>query len=281
MVIGEDGRVGIGTNTPSHQLTISGPTQSTLRLINTTGGTFGETAKINFGDGNFVFITEDIDDHLMIHSDQRTALDAPQVGVGTLTPTTGMRMTVNGSQDVIGSFFAALKFFKIDHPLDPVNKYLVHSCVESSEMKNLYDGVARTDGQGFATITLPDWFEALNEEFRYQLTIIDERGDLPDFVVARVAEKVNHGHFRIRTSIPGVEVSWQVTGVRHDAYAQAHPMAVEQDKPAAARGRYLAPEAYGLPNDRAEHPSIPAATAQKDPVSTEQLQALPGHGDKN
>jgi hypothetical protein len=40
--------------------------------------------------------------------------------------------------------------FKIDHPLDPTNKYLYHSVVESSELKNLYDGVAMLDGKGEA-----------------------------------------------------------------------------------------------------------------------------------
>jgi hypothetical protein len=39
-------------------------------------------------------------------------------------------------------------------------------------MKNLYDGVATLDGKGRAVVRLPNWFEALNAEFRYQLTAI-------------------------------------------------------------------------------------------------------------
>jgi hypothetical protein len=31
--------------------------------------------------------------------------------------------------------------FKIDHPLDPANKYLSHSFVESPDMMNIYNGV--------------------------------------------------------------------------------------------------------------------------------------------
>lgn len=42
-----------------------------------------------------------------------------------------------------------------------------------------------------------------------------------------------------------VKVSWQVTGVRQDAYAKAHPLVVEQDKPVAERGYYLHPELFG------------------------------------
>ena len=47
-----------------------------------------------------------------------------------------------------------------------------------------------------------------------------------------------------------MKVSWQVTGVRQDAYAKAHPLQVEQDKPAAERGRYLHPVDFGLPESR-------------------------------
>ncbi len=47
-----------------------------------------------------------------------------------------------------------------------------------------------------------------------------------------------------------VKVSWQVTGVRQDAYAKAHPLVVEQDKPVAERGYYLHPELFGQPESR-------------------------------
>ena len=41
-----------------------------------------------------------------------------------------------------------------------------------------------------------------------------------------------------------MKVSWQVTGVRHDSYAEKHPMVVEQEKPLEERGTYLFPEAH-------------------------------------
>jgi hypothetical protein len=56
--------------------------------------------------------------------------------------------------------------FKIDHPLDPANKCLSHSFVESPDMLNIYNGNITTDEKGEATITLPEWFEALNEARR-------------------------------------------------------------------------------------------------------------------
>ena len=66
--------------------------------------------------------------------------------------------------------------FKIDHPLDPANKYLQHSFVESPDMKNVYDGIVVLDRKGKAEIELPDWFGALNKDFRYQLTPIGAPG---------------------------------------------------------------------------------------------------------
>jgi hypothetical protein len=72
--------------------------------------------------------------------------------------------------------------FKIDHPLDPANKYLCHSFVESPDMKNLYDGVVVLDNKGKAVIELPDWFGILNKDFRYQLTDIGSPG--PNLYIA-------------------------------------------------------------------------------------------------
>jgi len=129
--------------------------------------------------------------------------------------------------------------FKIDHPLDPANKYLSHSFVESPDMLNIYNGNIVTDGEGFAVVEMPDWFEALNSEFRYQLTVIGS------FARAMVAEELRDGVFVIQTDEPGIKVSWQVTGIRHDPYAQAHRIPTEEIKPAHERGLYLHPELYG------------------------------------
>jgi len=159
-----------------------------------------------------------------------------------------------GSINVTGAIFAGTKDFKIDHPLDPANKYLVHASVESSEIMNIYSGNVITDGQGEATVRLPDWFEVLNTDFRYQLTVIGQ------FAQAIVAREIQNGEFAIRTSAPNVKVSWQVTAVRQDAYAKAHPLVVEQQKEARLRGFYIHPELYGAPAEKqiewARHPEL-------------------------
>jgi len=128
--------------------------------------------------------------------------------------------TFNGNLTVSG-----VKSFRIDDPLDPERKYLYHAAVESPDMKNIYDGVITLGARGKAIVKLPDYFQALNRDFRYQLTCVG--GSAPVYV----AREIHNNRFIIAGGRPGLKVSWQVTGVRHDAYAEAHRMVVEQEKP--------------------------------------------------
>lgn len=129
--------------------------------------------------------------------------------------------------------------FKIDHPLDPANKYLYHSFVESPDMKNIYDGNITTDQNGDATVTLPPYFEALNMDFRYQLTTIGT------FSQAIVMIEIQNSQFVIKTDKPNVKVSWQVTGVRQDEYAKKYRVIPEVMKEEKNKGKYLHPEVFG------------------------------------
>jgi len=135
--------------------------------------------------------------------------------------------------------------FRIDHPLDSANKYMNHSFVESPEMKNVYDGVAVLDANGEAAVMLPDWFEALNEGFRYQLTPVG--APAPQL---HIADEIGHAQFRIAGGVPGQRVCWQLTGVRKDPWARAHPVVVEEPKTDDERGRYLDPELFGQGEDQ-------------------------------
>jgi hypothetical protein len=146
---------------------------------------------------------------------------------------------VEGNLIVQGSVSKPAGSFRIDHPLDPANKFLSHSFVESPDMKNIYDGNVTTDANGSATVMLPDYFEALNRDCRYQLTVLGQ------FAQAIVSRKIAGNTFEIRTDQPGVEVSWQVTGIRQDAYARAKPIVVEEAKPAEEQGLYLFPAGFG------------------------------------
>ncbi|HEY0605610.1 MAG TPA: hypothetical protein VGD58_21990, partial [Herpetosiphonaceae bacterium] len=131
-----------------------------------------------------------------------------------------------GNVSISGNLAKSSGSFKIDHPLDPANKYLYHSFVESPDMKNIYDGVVTLDDKGAAIVTMPGWFDALNQDFRYQLTSMGAPG--PNLYIA---EEIKGNSFKIAGGTPGQKVSWQVTGIRHDAYANAHRIPVEQNKP--------------------------------------------------
>ncbi len=167
----------------------------------------------------------------------------------------------NGNVDITGKLTKSGGSFKIDHPLDPANKYLSHSFVESPDMKNIYDGVVITDATGFARIAMPDYFEALNTSFRYQLTVIGQ------FAQAIVGSKIAGNEFTIRTDKPGVEVSWQVTGIRQDAWANAHRIPVEEEKPEKERGSYIHPELFNQPPQKgiewAKHPEAQKKLAEQ------------------
>jgi hypothetical protein len=163
-------------------------------------------------------------------------------GGGSLTITD--ELFVEGNLRVGGNLYKGGGSFKIDHPLDPANKFLLHSFVESPDMMNIYNGNVILDKKGRASVMLPEWFQSLNKEFRYQLTCIG------GFAPVYIAEKISGNHFKIAGGKPGMEVSWQVTGIRQDPYAVANRIVVEEDKPVYARGYYLHPEVYGQSKDR-------------------------------
>ncbi len=158
----------------------------------------------------------------------------------------GNNLVVDGSGvHVPGALDAAATGLRIDHPADPANKYLVLSSVQSSEMMNIFTGNVVTDELGLATVQLPDWFEAENTDFRYQLTVIGER-----FAQAIVSKEIANHQFTISTNASNVKISWQITAVRQDAFAMAHPLVVEQEKAADERGNYVHPELYGQTIDK-------------------------------
>ncbi len=139
------------------------------------------------------------------------------------------------------------KAFRIDHPSDPENKYLLHYCSEGPEPLNIYRGNVETDAAGFAVISLPPYFEDINRDATYQLTVIDSSDD---WVLAKVVQGVTNNAFTIRTSKPGVHVSWEVQGVRNDLYTRHYGAPVEVDKTDKDRGTYQHPELYGQPRER-------------------------------
>jgi hypothetical protein len=166
----------------------------------------------------------------------------------------GLAALMEGNVEIAGSLSKDGGSFKIDHPLDPANKYLYHSFVESPDMMNIYNGNTTLDANGEAVIQMPEWFGVLNRDFRYQLTCIG------GFAPLYIAEKLTNNQFRIGGGKPGMEVSWQITGIRQDAWANAHRIPVEEEKDARLKGYYINPELYRAPPEKqiewARHPQM-------------------------
>jgi len=157
--------------------------------------------------------------------------------------TSGYAGYFSGNVHVTGTLSKAAGTFKIDHPQDPANKYLIHSFVESPDMMNIYNGNVTTDKNGKAVIKLPGYFEAENIDFKYQLTIIDEK----QFAQARISKQIHNNEFVIMTDKPEIKVSWMVTGVRNDAYAKKHRVIPEIEKTTEEKGKFLNAEENDQP----------------------------------
>ncbi|MGA9341000.1 MAG: hypothetical protein WBV61_01535 [Rhodanobacteraceae bacterium] len=202
------------------------------------------------------------------YSQSGTALEAICGGLNCQAAFFSGEVLVSGELDVAGRLTKTSGSFKIDHPLDPANKYLFHSFVESPDMKNIYDGIATLDARGEAWVDLPDYFEALNKDFRYQLTAIGAPA-----LSLYVADEIAGNRFRIAGGQSGQRISWQVTGTRNDAYARAHRIQVEVDKPAGERGKYLYPALFGQPESKAVHPKSAFFATRPKAVASPKLPA--------
>ena len=152
-----------------------------------------------------------------------------------------------GDVAITGTLSKSGGSFKIDHPQDPENMFLSHSFVESPDMKNIYDGVVILNKQGQAIISLPSYFNALNQDFRYQLTTIGAYA--PVFIATEIESSPNAQQFTIAGGTPNLKVSWQVTGIRHDAWANQNRIPIEEFKSDSQKGKFLNPESFNQPKE--------------------------------
>ena len=199
--------------------------------IDVDGGTIG------------IFAQNTLNQGMLLQNVQGAGIDINGTGGDGITVinATGLAGKFYGNVDVTGTLTKGMGTFKIDHPLDPENQYLYHSFVESPDMMNIYNGVVTLDANGEAAVELPGYFEALNQDFRYQLT------PMGSFSPLFVKQEIRQNTFHIAGGQPNMRVSWQVTGVRHDPFAEKNRVQVEVEKSAEERGLYLHPEAYQVP----------------------------------
>ncbi|MEX2218997.1 MAG: hypothetical protein WD749_09580 [Phycisphaerales bacterium] len=203
--------------------------------------------------------------------------------MGMAAATTGTIYGVYGQASTAAGGFAVfasgdmgasgLKPFRIDHPEDPANKYLLHYAAESPEVINFYRGTVRLDAAGAATVELPAYFARINTGPSYTLTAIGapmpmlhiaaeiSEDDLRDAAQAPPVQPVPLCSFRIAGGVPGARVSWRVEAVRNDLWVQKRGAPVEIEKQDPERGTYQNPEFYGLPPERglSHDPDLAAA----------------------
>ncbi len=165
---------------------------------------------------------------------------------------------------------SGLKPFRIDHPTDPENKYLLHYAAESPEVINFYSGKVTLDGTGSAIVELPAYFASINKDPRYMLTAVG--APMP---LLHVAEEVSEAAllageqagpgvpppvctFRIGGGTPGGRVSWRVEALRNDLRVRLHGAPVEREKGDPERGKYQHPEYYGQPPEMGMDRRAPA-----------------------
>jgi hypothetical protein len=150
------------------------------------------------------------------------------------------RVRVLGDLSITGTLSKAGGTFRIDHPLEPERRYLVHGFVEAPEQLNVYRGTVKLNARGRATVRLPRYFDAANTDPSYQLTPVG--APAPDL---HISKAVSGNRFGISGGSAGLTVCWQVTAARDDAWARKHPVRVEQLKRKADRGKYLHPREMG------------------------------------
>jgi len=198
------------------------------------------------------------------------------IGVaGVANAPTGTTYGVYGRSDSLDGFgvfcegdFAAtgLKAFRIDHPLRPETHYLNHFCAEGPEPYNIYTGVVSLDARGEAWVTLPDYFEAINQHPRYLLTPIG--APMPNL---HVAVEVTGNRFKIAGGAPNGRVSWEIKATRNDPWIQRYGYHTTPEKLPQHQGKYLHPELYGHSPERRVIPLNELRATQQTPTNRREV----------
>ncbi|NCA77679.1 MAG: hypothetical protein EOM90_15205 [Alphaproteobacteria bacterium] len=181
------------------------------------------TQKVEDNSGNYTYILQD---YYGIHVKANVTKFSSNLifgGTSDFSESPLFRKDVNLNKDIN---VKGIKKFRIDHPQYPSTKYLQHAAVESNEVMNFYSGNVTTGTDSLSTVTLPDYFNLINIDFRYQLTVIGT-----GFVRAIVFSEIDENNeFQIKTDAPGIKVSWQVTARRNDQYMLDNPFSDVVDK---------------------------------------------------
>jgi hypothetical protein len=147
--------------------------------------------------------------------------------------------------------YGSTKNFLIDHPLDPENKLLRHTCVESPENLVIYRGKAALDNRGEAVVGLPAYFAALTDESEATVTLTPVGRPFLTGYEWRTA----YDSFTVYGE-PRREVSWVVYADRDDPVVREGALPVEIEKATCGKlcapGKLLRPTTHGYPESMAQ-----------------------------
>jgi len=150
----------------------------------------------------------------------------------------------SGDLHFSGTMTGGTKSFLIDHPLDPLNKTLMHYCIESPDPLLVYSGQAVTDSKGQVVVQMPGYFVALTKEDQARINLT------PVGRPFLTGAEWNPGYasFTIYGD-PDREVFYTVYADRDDPVMRQLARPVEQEKGNGhfEKGKLLYPEAYGYP----------------------------------
>ena len=225
VVFEQSGNVGIGTTAPAAPLHIYNVDSFNSAIILEGTGNRNYMNKITqYFDGN----NPTTNSQLVFNVSSSSSGGSQQV----MILYGNKNVTVKGDLKVEGTLSKGGGTFRIDHPLDPLNKELYHSFVESPEMMNIYKGNSKTI-KGRAEIKMADWFAALNGNITddYSFSITPLNSFCGEYYVDN-KDIASRGAFEVFTK-NDCEFSYVVYAVRHDRWAEANRVQVEaiKDKP--------------------------------------------------
>ena len=149
-----------------------------------------------------------------------------------------------GSAEITGATFSSAFVVLVDNPIAPAERFYRQALVGSFEQLSIISGNAVAGANGRVTVKVPTLFARFHTDVRYQLTAL---GPAQIYVAKELDAK---GRFTVASDVPGVRISWQLTGVRSDPAALKRPLRVDAAKPAHLRGRYVQPALYGQPRSK-------------------------------
>ncbi|MEJ5296303.1 MAG: hypothetical protein WHT28_13770, partial [Fimbriimonadales bacterium] len=248
MVIDQDGRVGIGAS-PDARLEVVDNSLG-MRIFATDNTTEYTSALEAYSYAARTYT---------IYAYSGATVGTPVAVYAHNSSVTGTAVFADGNLVTVGA-----KAFRIDHPLYPATHYLNHFCTEGPDPYNAYSGIVVLDSNGEAWVQLPDYFEAANRDPRYTLTPIG--APMPNL---HVAVEVQNNRFKIAGGAPGKKVSWRIEAIRDDPIIRWCGYQTEQEKPSHEIGKYLRPEAYGLPPEMGISPLPPQPSHSRNPSRLE------------